>query len=151
MGVFQPGGLGGVFQPLVFQQDSAPLVSGWFDKLSEPPGLKIRSRRHALDQFARKSTWFGTTTSPFLRDWYRLLSEPVRRKPPLPIGATPNLFQIQSHLGFSFAITETGDVAAFSFAIYTAGRSFARVAITEIKVDSAQTTINEIRYNRGYS
>ncbi len=128
----------------------AALVSDWFQRWQDPPGHRVRQRRHLLDQFPRKATWFGVNTTFYLRGWYRPLSEPVRRKPPLPIGALPHLFQVQSHIGYSFALTETADVAALSFAVYTP-KNLARVAITEIKVDSAESTMNEVRYDRGYS
>ncbi len=187
MGVFQSD----VFQaPPVYQQESGSPASCWFQEWQYPSGYQVRSRRHALDQFNRKSAnfvilppsfsrdWFFPLSEPvrgkpplprgampflsamsanfiipppvFFRDWFFPLSEPVRRKPPLPIGALPFLFHVQTFLLFSLSITETADVAALSFAVYTR-KNLARVAITEIWVDTAHSTIKEIRYDRGYS
>jgi hypothetical protein len=117
-------------------------ISDWFEKWAEPQ--RLRSRYHALDHLSRNAAWFGIATSPFLRDWFRPFSEPVRRKPPLPQGALPHLFSVINYVEYHFAITEIGDTATFSFAEYPR-KNRARVSVTEIDmVNKANVTITEI-------
>jgi len=121
----------------------AQQVSDWFERWTEPQ--RLRSRHAALDHFQRNAAWFGIATSPFLRDWYRPLSEPVRSKPPLPRGAIPVLFEAINHVQFRLAITETGDTLAMTFADYTL-KKIARVSIAEIRVgDLAQVSIRDLK------
>ena len=123
----------------------AALVSDWYQRWSEPVAHRLRSRHAALDNFNRNAAWFGIATSPFLRDWYRPLSEPVRSKPPLPRAAVPTFFAVINYVQFRFAITETGDTLAMTFADYTL-KKIARVAITEIRVaDLAQVSIRDLK------
>jgi len=121
------------------------LVSDWFERWSEPVAHRLRSRHAALDHFQRNAAWFGIATSPFLRDWFRPLSEPVRSKPPLPRGAPPFLFETINHVQFRLTITETGDTLAMTFADYTL-KKIARVAITEVRVgDLARVSIRDLK------
>jgi len=99
------------------------LVSDWFEKWSEPAAHRLRSRHAALEHFNRNAAWFGIATSPFLRDWFRPLSEPVRSKPPLPRGASPFFFETINYVSFSFAVTEAGDGLAMTFAEYVLKRA----------------------------
>lgn len=128
----------------------AAQVSDWFERWSEPAAHRLRSRRPALDQFNRNAAWFGIATSPFLRDWYRPLSEPVRSKAPLPRGASPYLFETISYIQYALAVTETGDTWSLSMIAYPP-KNLARVAITEIETYPTQVTIREVRYDRRYS
>src|SRR5262249_55617175 len=108
----------------------------------EPP--RPRSR-HAAEHFNRNAAWFGIATSPFLRDWYRPLSEPVRSKPPLPRGSIPVLFETINYVQYSFAITETGDMVNMTMAEYT-WKNLARVSITEVRVtDLAHVSIRDLK------
>jgi hypothetical protein len=117
-------------------------VSDWFERWTEPQ--RLRSRHAAVDHFQRNAAWFGIATSPFLRDWFRPFSEPVRSKTPIPRGASPYFFIGVNYVQYSFAITEIGDTATFSFAEYTR-KNRARVTITEIDmVNKANVTITEI-------
>ena len=117
-------------------------VSDWFARWSEP--IRLRSR-HAADHFQRNASWFGIATSPFLRDWYRPLSEPVRSKPPLPRGASPFLFETINHVQFRLVITETGDTWSLSLAEYGL-KKIARVSIAEIRVqDLARVSIRDLK------
>jgi len=121
----------------------AAQVSDWFERWSGPQ--RLRSRHAALDHFQRNASWFGITTSPFLRDWFRPLSEPVRSKPPLPRGASPFFFEIVNHVQFTLAVTETADTLAMTFAEYGL-KKIARVAITEIRVgDLARVSIRDLK------
>ena len=124
----------------------AALVSDWLERWSEPQ--RLRSRHAALEHFQRNAAWFGTATSPFLRDWYRPLSEPVRSKPPLPRAAVPAFFAVINYVNFSFAVTETGDGLTMTFAEYTL-KKIARVAIAELRVaDLARVSIRDLKdYN----
>jgi len=116
-------------------------VSDWFARWTEPP--RLRSRHAALEHFQRNAAWFGIATSPFLRDWYRPLSEPVRGKPPLPRGAYPYFTYNVGHVEYRFTITETGDSAALNFVEY-ARKNRAHVTITEIQVGNlARVTITD--------
>ena len=120
----------------------AALVSDWFARWTEPQRLRAR---HAADHFQRNAAWFGIATSPFLRDWYRPLSEPVRSKPPLPRGASPFLFEIVNYVQFRFAGTETGDTMSMNFAEFGL-KKIARVSITEIRVgDLARVAIRDLK------
>jgi hypothetical protein len=122
--------------PGVFTHDD------WFTWLSEP--VRVRPRYHALDHLSRNAAWFGIATSPFLRDWYRPFSEPVRSKPPLPRGASPYFFIGINYVQYRFAMTEAGDTLAMGFAEYPR-KNRARVSITEINmVNKANVTITEI-------
>jgi len=105
------------------------LVSDWFARWSEPQ--RLCSRHAAVDHFQRNAAWFGIATSPFLRDWYRPLSEPVRTKPPLPRAAIPTFFAIINYVNFSFAITETADTTSMTIAEYILKKGLARVSISE--------------------
>ena len=117
-------------------------VSDWFERWTEP--IRARSRHAAADQLNRNSAWFGIATSPFLRDWYRPLSEPVRSRAPLPQGALPFLFETINHIQFRFAMTETGDTMSLTMAEYPR-KNRAHVTITEIEtVNRANVTITEI-------
>ena len=121
----------------------AQLVSDWFERWSEPQ--RLRSRHAAADNFNRNAAWFGIATSPFLRDWYRPLSEPVRSKPPLPRGAIPVLFETINYVEYRLAVTETGDTLAMSFSEYGL-KKIARVAITEVRVgDLARVSIRDLK------
>ena len=124
----------------------AALVSDWFERWTEPQ--RFRSRHAALDHFQRNAAWFGIATSPFLRDWYRPLSEPVRSKLPLPRGAMPVFFEAINYVQYSFAVTETADTLAMTFAEYTL-KKIAQVAIAEIRVgDLARVSIRDLKdYN----
>src|SRR5262249_45439433 len=108
---------------------------------SEPQRLK--SRHAALEHFNRNAAWFGIATSPFLRDWFRPLSEPVRSKPPLPRGAYPYFTYNVGHVEFRFAVTEMGDTVSMTMAGYTLKKR-ANVTITEIEAYQTRVTINEI-------
>ena len=120
----------------------AQLVSDWFERWAEPQ--RLRSRHAALEHFQRNAAWFGIATSPFLRDWFRPLSEPVRSKPPLPRGAIPVFFETINYVEYRLAVTETGDTPSMSFAEYPK-KNRARVAITEIETQSlARVAITEI-------
>jgi len=119
------------------------LVSDWFARWSEP--IRLRSRHAALEHFQRNASWFGIATSPFLRDWYRPLSEPVRTKPPLPRGAIPVLFETINYIQYSLSVTETADTLAMTFAEYTL-KKIARVSIAEIRVgDLARVSIRDLK------
>ena len=124
----------------------AAQVSDWFERWSEP--TRLRSRHAAVDHFNRSAAWFGIATSPFLRDWFRPLSEPVRSKAPLPRGASPFFFEIVNYVEYRLAVTETGDTLAMTFAEYGL-KKIARVAITEIRVqDLARVSIRDLKdYN----
>ena len=126
----------------------AALVSDWFERWSEPVAYRLRSRHAALEHFQRNAAWFGIATSPFLRDWYRPLSEPVRSKPPLPRGAIPVFFEAINYVEYRLAVTETGDTLAMTFAEYTL-KKIAQVSITEVHVgDLAQVSIRDLKdYN----
>ena len=123
----------------------AALVSDWHQRWTEPQ--RLRSRHAALEHFQRNA-WFGIATSPFLRDWYRPLSEPVRSKPPLPRGASPFLFETINYIQYRLAVTETGDTWSLSLAEYGL-KKIARVAITEVRVgDLARVSIRDLKdYN----
>lgn len=122
-------------------------VSDWYVQLSEP----VRSPPHRLYDY-----FFSRNVFPFFHvgertlDWLRLLSEPVRRKKPLPQGAIPYLFFDFPHLSYRFNLTELGDTGRFTFTTYPA-KDLAKVTITEVKVEETPVIINEIRYDRGYS
>lgn len=122
-------------------------VSDWHQRWTEPQ--RLRSRYAGLEQFNRNSAWFGITTSPFLRDWFRPLSEPVRRKPPLPIGALPFLFQVEPHIGYRFSISEPGGAMTLTMYSYPApapGKGKAQVSIREIEVgNQARVAIMDLK------
>ena len=121
----------------------AQLVSDWFERWSEPQ--RLRSRHAAADNFNRNAAWFGIATSPFLRDWYRPLSEPVRSKPPLPRGAIPVFFEAINYVQYRLAVTEVGDTLAMTFADYSL-KKIARVSITELRVgDLARVSIRDLK------
>ena len=115
-------------------------VSDWYERWSEPQ--RPRPRYAALEHFNRNAAWFGIATSPFLRDWFRPLSEPVRSKPPLPRAAVPAFFAIINYVNFSFAITETGDTISMTVDTYVARRA-TKVSITERQDPHANVTISE--------
>jgi len=119
------------------------LVSDWFARWSEP--VRLRSRHAAADHFQRNAAWFGIATSPFLRDWFRPPSEPVRSKPPLPRAAVPAFFAIINYVNFSFAITETGDTISMTIAEYVLKKGLARVSISERKGPHAIVNITDAR------
>jgi len=115
-------------------------VSDWLQRWTDPPRLRSR---HAAEHFSRNASWFGIATSPFLRDWYRPLSQPVRSKPQLPRGAYPYFTYNVGHVEYRFAITETADSASLTVAEY-APKSGARVSIREIQVGNlARVTITD--------
>ena len=117
-------------------------VSDWLQRWTEP--TRLRSRHAALEHFNRNASWFGITTSPFLRDWYRPFSELVRSRPPLPRGAGPFLFESINYVQFRFAVIETGDTSSLVFAGYTR-KNRAKVTITEIEFEKmTNVTIREI-------
>lgn len=124
-------------------------VSDWYNWLSEPVRGKhpVVPRRQGF--YFPNLTFFG-----FDRDlrlaWYRSLSEPVRAKRPLPNRDPPYLFLIVPHLSYRFALTELGDSGTLIFTTYPP-KNLAQVTITEVKVEETPVTINEIRYDRGYS
>lgn len=130
---------------ITFRSSTGALGGSFLSGTVRPPPL-----RHYRDQFNHNAAWFGITTSPFLRDWYRPFSEPGRRKPPLPRGAIPSLFSGIGYTEYSFAITEPGDSASLSFSVYVA-KNLARVTITELETYPTRVTIREINYGRGYS
>ena len=119
------------------------LVSDWFARWSEPQ--RLRSRHAAVDHFQCNASWFGIATSPFLRDWYRPLSEPVRSKPPLPRAAIPTFFAIINYVNFSFAITETGDTISMTTAEYVLKKGLARVSISEREGPHAIVNITDAK------
>jgi len=121
----------------------AQQVSDWFERWTEPQ--RLRSRHAAAEHFQRNASWFGIATSPFLRDWYRPLSEPVRSKPPLPRGASPFFFETINYVEYRLVVTETGDTLAMTFADDTL-KKIARVSITEIRVgDLARVSIRDLK------
>lgn len=123
-------------------------VSDWFERWSEPQ--RLRSRHASLDHWDRNARWFGIATSPFLRDWFRPLSEPVRSKPPLPLGASPYLFETINYVQFRFALTETGDTTTMTVNEFPfRPKSNVSVSISEIKVgDMARVSIRDLKdYN----
>ena len=124
------------------------LVSDWLARWSEPAAHRLRSRHAALEHFNRNASWFGIATSPFLGDWYRPLSEPVRSKPPLPRAAVPTFFAVINYVEYRLAITETGDTLAMTFAEFTL-KKIAHISITEIRVgDLARVSIRDLKdYN----
>lgn len=101
------------------------------------------------DHFNRNASFFKGP-GQFQTGWYRLLSEPVRRKPPLPQAAIPYLFGNIPNLSYSFTLTEIGDSVSITMAPHPP-QNRARVGITEVATATAQVTIREINYNRGYS
>jgi len=119
------------------------LVSDWFERWTEPH--RLRSRHAALDHFQRNAAWFGIATSPFLRDWYRPLSEPVRSKPPLSRGASPFFFETINYVEYRLAVTETGDTLAMTIAGYVLKKGLARVAISEREGPHAIVNITDAK------
>jgi len=121
-------------------------VSDWYSRLSEP--VRVRDRRYTDPAF-RRSPFSVFTDFIFLRGWYRPLSEPVRRKPPLPIGAIPFQFRIINMVEYRFALTELGDTGTLNFTTYPP-RNMAQVTITAIPTYSGGTTTNVISRKRRY-
>ena len=117
-------------------------VCDWYVRFSEP--VRIKPRRYA-DHFNRNATGWINATSQKLSGWYSPLSEPVRRKAPLPLGAMPHLFENIPYSSYRFALTEAGDSMALSFSSYTR-KNLARVSIAEIQIENmASVTIIELR------
>lgn len=119
------------------------VIIPWFQRLAEP--VRTRQRHSSLEHFSRSSVWFGIATSPFLRDWYRPFSEPVRNRPQPPRGAPFNVWPyfFLPHIDFALSVTETADSASFSFIIY-GRKNLARVSITEVQVYTPQATVIEV-------
>jgi hypothetical protein len=128
---------------------SADLFSH-YEPLTTPTKHLVTPRYHALDNFNRNAAYFGIVTSTFLRDWYRPLSEPVRSKPPLPLGAYRFHFLELPTASYRLSLTETGDFTRFNVRTYTP-KNLAHVTISEINTHTANVTITEIRNDRRYS
>jgi hypothetical protein len=133
----------------IFAFVSADLFS-YHEPLTTPTKHLVKSRYHAVDSFSRNAAYFGVATSPFLRDWYKPLTEPVRIKAPLPRGAYGFQFLELPTVSYRLCVTETGDLVRFTVSTYTS-RNLAHVAISEIKPQAANVTIAEIRKDRRYS
>jgi hypothetical protein len=133
----------------IFAFVSADLFS-YYEPLTTPTKHLAKPRYHALDNFNRNAAYFGIATSPFLRDWYEPLTEPVRVAPPLPRGAPPSKFLELPTVSYRLSVTETGDFARFTVRTYTP-KNLAHVAISEIKPPAANVTITEIGKDRPYS
>jgi hypothetical protein len=133
----------------IFAFVSADLLS-YYEPLTIPTKHLVKPRYQALDNFNRNAAYFGVATSPFLREWYRPFSEPVRSKPPLPRGAPPFHFLELPTVSYHLYGKEAGDFASFTVRTYTP-KNLAHVAISEIKPRTANVTITEIRKDRRYS
>jgi hypothetical protein len=133
----------------IFAFVSADLFS-YYEPLTSPTKHLAKPRYHAVDNFNRNAAYFGAATSPFLRDWYKPLTEPVRTKARLPRGAYGFHFLELPTISYRVCVRETGDFARFTVRTYTS-RNLAHVAISEIKPHAANVTITEIRKDRRYS
>jgi hypothetical protein len=133
----------------IFAFVSADLFS-YYEPLTTPNKHLVKPRYHAVDNFNRNAAYFGVATSPFLRDWYKPLTEPVRTKAPLPCGAYGFHFLELPTVNYRLCVRETGDFARLTVSTYTS-RNLAHVAISEIKPHAANVTITEIGKDRPYS
>jgi hypothetical protein len=127
--------------------DQFGLANEWHARLVEP--VRARPRNHAaLDQFNRNPTFYNYAQIQLFRSWFNPLSEPVRRKPPLPQGSMPYLFFLPNLVGFYFALTETSDSASLSFATYTPKHRGAYVSIIEIGQPTCHVSIVDLKDHR---
>jgi hypothetical protein len=133
----------------IFAFVSADLFS-YYGPLTTPTKHLVKPRYHAVDNFDRNAAYFGVATSPFLRDWYKPLTEPVRTKAPLPRGAYGFHFLELPTVSYRLCVREAGDFARLTVSTYTS-RNLAHVAVSEIKPHAANVTISEIRKDRRYS
>lgn len=122
-------------------------VSDWFTRLSEP--VRAESRLPAFSYYFARPAYFGGPDPHFI-DWFTWLTEPVREKPPLTAARMPYYFVGINYVEFRFSLTELGDSITVSLAVHVP-KNLARVAITELQSYTAQVTLEEIKYTRGYS